>query len=551
MISFVLNLIFFLFLSTGLTDHYSSSADYSFELSRHFTSSPAKNNGTAYMRLLVDNPIELRTFDIPEVSDKFNEMMLSGIMLTYENAPYLDKSFATFDSLIVMRPDRPEGYFLKASLLLSIYQVDKNQAVFDSLKVYADKTIGISKKLLDEQPDNKFLHFYLGGIYGNMGLQYLRQGSYWSAYRNGSKGKGHLEKALKIDPEFADAELGIGIFKYYADVLPRYMKPLLFLVRLSGNREEGLSKIKLAAEKSALSRIEANFFYAKILQEYEGDPAGALDVGYQLHNQFPDNMFYHYSLGQFLYENGMLPESRELFEQLKKRPHRYYNRSVGYYYGIILHSMGEYENSTTQLMGIISLYPNNYKDRLRDIYFRIGLNYEYLEERENALLYYVQAKNIGSDIHKEKLKQLLKAPLTPEDIKIKNVDSLIKSNLLNNALSVLRKNLTEFAENSNVDKKFEALSNLQLAEIQLLQGNYDDSKRFLDENSEKLYKYNREYLARYHTVGALVYLESNDRDKVQKYLKKLNKIDFKKIPIFYKRTYNMLQREYYGVVKNR
>lgn len=213
--------------------------------------------------------------------------------------------------------------------------------------------------------------------------------------------------------------------------------------------------------------------------------------------------------------------------------------------------MGEYENSITQLMGIISLYPNNYKDRLRDIYFRIGLNYEYLEERENALLYYVQAKNIGSDIHKEKLKQLLKAPLTPEDIKIKNVDSLIKSNLLNNALSVLRKNLTEFTENSNVDKKFEALSNLQLAEIHLLQGNYNDSKRFLDENGEKLYKYNREYLARYHTVGASVYLESNERDKVQKYLKKLNKIDFKKIPIFYKRTYNMLQREYYGVVKNR
>lgn len=551
MISFVLSLVFILLLSSGLTGPYSSSVDISIEYSHQFTASPAKNKGIAYMRGSADSSIELRTFDIPEVSNKFNEMMLSGIMLTYENAPYLDKPFATFDSLIVMRPDRPEGYFLKASLLLSIYQVDKNQAVFDSLKVYADKTIDISKKLLDAQPDNKFLHFYLGGIYGNMGLQYLRQGSYWSAYRNGSKGKGHLEKALKIDPDFADAELGIGIFKYYADVLPRYMKPFLFLVRLNGNREEGLSKIKHAAEKSALSRIEANFFYAKILQEYEGDPAGALEVGNQLHDQFPDNMFYHYSLGQFLYENGILPESRELFEQLKKRPHRYYNRSVGYYYGIILHFMGDYENSTTQLKSILRLYPNNYKDRLRDIYFRIGLNYEYREERENALLYYVQAKNIGSDIHKEELKQLLKAPLTPGDIKIKNVDSLIKSNLLNNALSVLRKNLTEFTGNSNVNKKFEDLSNLQLAEIHILQGNYDDSKRFLDENGEKLYKYNEEYLARYHTVGANTYLDSNDRDEVEKHLKKLKKINFKKIPVFYKRTYNMLQREYYGVVKNR
>lgn len=538
-------------MTTGLTGSKQVSLDHSIEFSHLLNSAPEKIFNDAADMESLDNPIELRPFDIPEVSDKFKELMLSGIMSTYENAPYLDKPFAIFDSLIEMRSDRPEGYFLKASLLFSIYQVDKDQVIFDSLQVYADKTIETSKKLLKEQPDNKFLHFYLGGIYGNMGLENLRQGSYWSAYRNGSKGKGHLEKALEIDPDFADAALGIGIFKYYAAVLPRYMKPFLFLVRLNGSREEGLSKIKFAADKSTLSRIEATFFYAKILQEYEGDPTGASELCSQLHEQFPNNMFYHYSLGQFYYEDGMLTESRELFEQLKERPHKYYNRSVGYYCGIILQAMGDYEKSSTLLKNVIRLYPNKYKDRLRDIYFRIGLNLEYQGERENALLYYAQAKNIDSDTHKDELKKLLKEPLTPEEIKIKKVDSLIKSNLFVDALSTIKENLTEFTENENLDNKFEDISNLQKAEIRVIQGNYDDSKRFLEANSEKSYKFSREYLARYHTIGFRTSLDSNNRDKAEGHLKKLKKIDFKKLPVFYKRTYNMLQREYYGEVKNR
>jgi len=549
MISFILNLLFFMLLTTGLIGPNSSSFDLSIEFSHQLNSAPAKFLNDVTNNESSDNRIELRTFDIPEVSDKFKEMMLSGILSTYENAPYLDKPFAIFDSLIEMRPDRPEGYFLKASLLFSIYQVDNNQTAFDSLKVYADKTVDTTEKLLKEQPDNKFLHFYLGGIYGNMGLENLRQGSYWSAYRNGSKGKGHLEKAIEIDSDFADAALGIGIFKYYADVLPRYMKPFLFLVGLNGSREEGLAKIKFAAEKSALSRIEANFFYAKILQEYEGDPTGALELCNLLHEQFPNNMFYHYSW--FYYENGMLTESRELFEQLKELPHRYYNKSVGYYYGIILQSMGDYEKSTTQLSNIIRLYPNKYKDRLRDIYFRIGLNHEYQENREDALLYYAQAKNIDSNAHKDELKKLLKEPLPSEEMKIKKVDILIKSNLSIDALKAIEENLKEFANNGNADNKFANITNLQLAEIRVRQGNYDDSKRFLEENSEKLYKYNKEYLARYHTIGVSTFLNSNNRNEAEKYLKKLKKIDFKKLPVFYKRTYNMLQREYYGEVKNR
>lgn len=335
MISLIIHFLLLL-LTVGLFDPNPPTIDQS-KKSSHLhqisTLTHIINDASSYDYL--DNPIELRSFDIPEVSEKFKKMMLNGIISTYENAPYLEIPFAIFDSLIAMRQDRPEGYFLKASLLLSIYQVDKDPAVFDSLKIYAEKTIEITEKLIKEDPDNKFLNFYLGGIYGNMGLEYLRQGSYWSAYRNGSKGKGFLEKALKIDPEFADAALGIGIFKYYADVLPSYMKPLLFLARLNGSREEGLAKIKFAVEKSALSRVEANFFYAKILQEYEGDPAEALAMCNNLHEQFPNNMFFHYSLGQFKYENGMLTESLEIFEELKKRPHRYYNRSVGYYNGII------------------------------------------------------------------------------------------------------------------------------------------------------------------------------------------------------------------------
>lgn len=497
------------------------------------------------------NKIKLRVFDINGVSEEFKNLMLSGILSTYMHSTNLSEAFTDFDSLIRMRPDRPEGYFLKAALFLSMYQIDKSSANFDSLKTYTDRTILITENLLKYYPNDQYLHFYLGGIHGNIGLHYLREKSYWKAYRNGSKGKSYLEKAIKIDPTLAGAELGLGIFLYYADIMPKYIKPLLFIVRLRGDREKGLEKMRFAAENSALSIVEANYFLAKILDQYEGNTEEAQKIYQLLHNEFPENLYYHYSLALFFYKNGNYLEAKKLFEEMNAKSHRYYSRSVTYYLGHISHTTGDFYNSTVHFTSLAFSYPERSKDKQCETFYFIGLNYEYQNDRKNALLHYNYAKETGSKLYSEEIKNLLKTPLNDEDKTIKRVDGLLNSGEYSEAENILREKLNQMKESEANNTEYYAIYNLQLAEVLSRQNRFSEFRNFFKNYPEKLYKKNDIFLARYHILGVVTNMEINDNNAAENHIKKLKKIDLKKLPVYCLHRFNSLQFRLFGEVKYR
>ncbi|KPK88241.1 hypothetical protein AMJ80_11345 [bacterium SM23_31] len=496
------------------------------------------------------NNIQLRVFNINGISEKFKNLILSGILSTYENSPNLGEAFAAFDSLIQMRPDRPEGYFLKTALFLSLYQIDNSTANFDSLKTYVDKTLAITENQLKYYPNDQYLLFYLGVIYGNIGLQNLRQKSYWNAYWNGKKGKDYLEKAIKVDPTLADAELGLGIFLYFADIMPKYIKPLMFIVGLSGDREKGLKKIRFAVENSALSKVEAYYFLATILNKYEGNIEEAQKIYKMLHSEFPKNLYYHYSMAVSSYENGNYLEAKKIFEEMNATWNRYYSRSVTYYLGCILHAVGDYYNSTIYLKSLAFSYSERFKDRQCETFYLIGLNYEYQNDRENALVYYNYAKENGSKLYSEEIKNLLKTPLNSDDKIVKRVDTLINSEAYSEAEKILREKLNQI-KNSNISNtQYSAMYNLQLAEVLFRQNRFGEFRTFFQDYTEKQYKENDIFLARYHILGVVTNIGMNN-DTAEEHIKKLKKIDLEKLPVYYQRKFNELQFRLFGEVKYR
>ena len=60
-----------------------------------------------------------------------------------------------------------------------------------------------------------------------------------------------LLKVREADPACVDALFGLGLYDYYADVLPRLAKVLRFLARMpGGDRERGLARIESAGDGS-------------------------------------------------------------------------------------------------------------------------------------------------------------------------------------------------------------------------------------------------------------------------------------------------------------
>src|SRR5207237_8072741 len=84
------------------------------------------------------------------------------------------------------------------------------------------------------EPQRGEAWFYVGAAYGPLVNWRALRGQRVAAARAASKVKDALERALQLDPSLDDAYFGIGLYHYYADVVPGYAKLLRWLLLLPG-----------------------------------------------------------------------------------------------------------------------------------------------------------------------------------------------------------------------------------------------------------------------------------------------------------------------------
>jgi len=48
------------------------------------------------------------------------------------------------------------------------------------------------------------------------------------------------KKLISLFPDYYDAYLSLGIFNYFASDVPWYLKPILFIFGMSGDKEKGI-----------------------------------------------------------------------------------------------------------------------------------------------------------------------------------------------------------------------------------------------------------------------------------------------------------------------
>ena len=97
-----------------------------------------------------------------------------------------------------------------------------------------------------------------------------------------------LARVREIDPRHHDAQFGLGLYDYYADVLPRVAKVVRFLARMpGGDRKRGLQSIEDAGLRSTLHRTEARVQLYEIYAFYEDQPGRAMDEMETLRRAYP------------------------------------------------------------------------------------------------------------------------------------------------------------------------------------------------------------------------------------------------------------------------
>ena len=170
-------------------------------------------------------------------------------------------------------------------------QINPDDKTLDArLETLAAAAINASGAWTEREPKRAEAWFYLAAAYTPLVQLRVLRHERMSAARAGSKIKDALEQAIALDSTLGDANLGIGIYHYYAGVAPMYAKILRWLLLLpGGDREKGLKEILAARDRGVLLTGQADFELAQIYLWYEERPRDALALYESLDARYPEN----------------------------------------------------------------------------------------------------------------------------------------------------------------------------------------------------------------------------------------------------------------------
>ncbi|HEY6403020.1 MAG TPA: hypothetical protein VI479_16495, partial [Blastocatellia bacterium] len=109
--------------------------------------------------------------------------------------------------------------------------------------------------------------YFLGAYYGVMaGYEASTARKFYSAMRNGSRSVDAHEKTVKINPNYHDAYLSLGMYDYIVGSLPFMYKALAAVVGARGNKERGITRLKGIVEKETATADDARVLLLAIYQ---------------------------------------------------------------------------------------------------------------------------------------------------------------------------------------------------------------------------------------------------------------------------------------------
>ena len=258
--------------------------------------------------------------DIPSEANEAIHLMYSG---------KTDQAVALAKKIEAERPEHPLGYLIEADILWwKIYckwAERKNNSIDawphprpadsdDNAEIaLADKVIRLAQGGIAKS-DTAEMELYAGLGYAlrarSMGIRYEKM----PAIRAGVDGRTHLLRCIELNPDMADAYLGLGLYNYFVDTLSTMARIMRFFMGIpGGDKNVGLRQLETASTKGELTPMEARFYMAKNLRNYDRDYARAEKAAAPLVAAYPENCVFHLLVGDIEQKLGQRNEAEQNF----------------------------------------------------------------------------------------------------------------------------------------------------------------------------------------------------------------------------------------------
>jgi len=230
-----------------------------------------------------------------------------------------DSARSEFQEVIRLEPGHPAGHFFLAMVEWWRIMIDMdNESNDQTFLSMLDKSIEVCESRLDNNENDLAALFFKGGAVGFRGRLHANRDDWLKAANDGRIALPIVQKAYQLAPNNSDILLGIGIYNYYAAVVPEQypvVKPLMLFFP-SGDKQKGIRQLRKASEIATYANIEASYFLLQLLYNYEKAYNEALPIAEKLFRQFPNNVVFHRYVGRCQTAVGQWEDSHNTYDEI-------------------------------------------------------------------------------------------------------------------------------------------------------------------------------------------------------------------------------------------
>jgi hypothetical protein len=248
---------------------------------------------------------------------------------------------ARYSRMTEVAPDHPAGYvYLANNLWLetlnssrrlstslyssgSFYQQSaqedkadpKREREFNGL---IKRAVAASKARLAKNPEDVEALYYQASALGlRAGYSVTVKRSFRKAIGDANESIKLQKRVVKLDPNYTDAYLSIGLYEYVIDSLPWFWRTLARLAGLKGSKKNGIEHLQMVAERGKYAADDARVLLIGIYSR-EGRPDRALEIISHLAAKYPRNYLFGVERAAMLYGMGRHAEGDAAYGGLLK-----------------------------------------------------------------------------------------------------------------------------------------------------------------------------------------------------------------------------------------
>ena len=351
----------------------------------------------------------------PEVRDAYQHFYIMDF----------DGAIARMEVILKANPKNPMAYdyLLMANIFRELYHQDlldttyyahdsflanKRQDVHvapaeqERIEYLYNTAVQLSDERIKANPNDANAWFERGYARG-MHAAYitLAEHSFAAAARQGYAARNDSEQALKLDPQYADAKMAVGIQQFAVASLPGWVRLIVGIMGVGGNKERGLALLRESAAHGVITSVESRTALSLFLR-HDGRYPAALDVQHGLATDYPHDYLFRLEEANLAKDAGHGPQAIAIYKVVLEDAHKpgYFTdaRLQMAYFGLADTERGQNLVADAAAHFVDAASQPNCSDWLRRrAQLNAGEMFDLLHDRASALKQYRLASAPGGD----------------------------------------------------------------------------------------------------------------------------------------------------------